>query len=178
MKKKIEILQKKKPIRTIYSAPYVAHTNPLFKSRNMLKINDLYNPQSLKQCRKFPYKLLQTKFQEFSLKLTKEIQGNATWKSHFSRKQHHKKFLPLHWTKASFDLTCTFHFTCTSHCSGVAYLLASGLSASKQLQERINCFTYLRYTVYFISFLNKFKKVAICLSGKNSLTSTVPLFSS
>ena len=64
----------KRALRTITNNWYITHTTPIFKSFNILKINDLYWLMVLKFYYKLENKLLPSYFDEFIPKYQPVVQ--------------------------------------------------------------------------------------------------------
>ena len=60
--------QQKKALRIIHSKHYLSHTDPLFKSAKILKVNDLFIQQQLQLCRKYINGQLPQYFMDLELK--------------------------------------------------------------------------------------------------------------
>ena len=61
---KIELLQKK-AVRVVHSKSPIAHTNPLFKKMNNLRVSDLYTCNLLKMYYKLYINMLPVYFESF-----------------------------------------------------------------------------------------------------------------
>ena len=68
----------KRPIRTLTRSKYNAHTEPLFKSANLLKLNDMLKLNELKFYFKFVKKCLPTSLQNLPLNLNYTIHEHNT----------------------------------------------------------------------------------------------------
>ena len=75
--KKIFKLQKK-AIRMISLAKYNAHTEPLFKTLNLLKINDIFTSSQLKFYYKFLKNDLPHFFKDMTFSINNEIHHHST----------------------------------------------------------------------------------------------------
>ena len=60
----IELLQKK-AVRVVHSKSPIAHTNPLFRKINHLRVSDLYACNLLKMCYKLYQNMLPVYFESF-----------------------------------------------------------------------------------------------------------------
>ena len=68
---RLEILQKK-TIRVVTESNFIAHTNPLFKQLNVLKIKDMFKVKILKFYYKLSYGLLSKYYNSYIHKLEEE----------------------------------------------------------------------------------------------------------
>ena len=108
----------KKAVRTIAKEKYNAHTEPIFKRLNLLKISDILRLQELKFCYKLRNHLLPFYFMDGLFKYNFEIHHRVTRSSNLLHvpkvrceltKSSVRFFIPLSYNNCPSDVLCKMH---------------------------------------------------------------------